>query len=172
MSKPQSDSLSLKEIFRQSDLSGKTALALSTWFGAGLFPVVPGTFGSLAALPLVLVLQYLGVWYSVFILAVVTGVAIWASDLTHKLMGQNDPKEVVIDEVAGFLLTMLLLPFSWLVLGLGFFLFRFFDILKPYPIRHAERLKGGWGIVLDDLLAGLYACASVRIILLGIGASP
>jgi len=168
MPRPQPDSLSLKEIFRQSDLSGKTALILSTWFGAGLFPVVSGTFGSLAAVPFVLVLQYAGLWYRLFILAAVTCTAIWASDFTHKLMDQEDPKEVVIDEVAGFLLTMLLLPSSWLALGLGFFAFRFFDILKPFPIRQAERIKGGVGIVLDDLLAGVYAYVSVRIILWGL----
>lgn len=166
MSTPQSDSPSLQEIFRESDFLGKAALTLSTWFGAGLLPMAPGTWGSLAAVPLVGVLHYLGLWYNALTVTVVTGVAIWASDRSSKLLGANDPKEVVIDEVAGFLLTMLLLPSHWLALGLGFFLFRFFDILKPYPIRHAERLKGGLGIVLDDLLAGLYACASVRIVLL------
>ena len=166
MSRPQPDSLSLLEILRQSDFSGKTALALSTWFGTGLLPVAPGTFGSLASVPLVLVLQHIGVWYSAFVLALVTCVAVWASDRTQKLLGQNDPKEVVIDEVAGFLLAMFLLPSSWLVLGLGFLLFRGFDIIKPYPAKQAERLRGGLGIVMDDLIAGLYAYAGVRIVLL------
>ncbi len=166
MSRSQPDNLSLQEVFSDSNLSTKTALVLSTWFGAGLFPVAPGTFGSLVAVPLVLVLHYLGVWCGAFFLAILTGAALWASDRTRRLLGQDDPKEVVIDEVAGFLLTMLFLPCSWLALCLGFFLFRFFDILKPYPIRHAERLRGGFGIVLDDLLAGLYACGSARIILL------
>jgi phosphatidylglycerophosphatase A len=72
---------------------------------------------------------------------------------------------VVIDEVAGLLVTMFLVPLSWLALGLGFTLFRFFDILKPYPVRQAERLRGGLGIVMDDLLAGLYAHICLRIIL-------
>ena len=166
MSRAQPDSLSLLEIFRQSDFSQKAALVLSTWFGTGLLPVAPGTFGSLASVPIVLVLQHLGVWYSSFVLAFVTCVAVWASDRTQKLLGQNDPKEVVIDEVAGFLLAMFLLPSSWPVLGLGFLLFRGFDIIKPYPAKQAERLRGGLGIVMDDLIAGLYAYAGVRIVLL------
>ena len=94
MPRPQPDSLSLKEIFGQSGPSGKTALILSTWFGAGLFPVVSGTFGSLAAVPLVLVLQYAGLWYRLFILAAVTCAGIWASDLTHKMMDQKDPMDL------------------------------------------------------------------------------
>jgi len=72
---------------------------------------------------------------------------------------------VVIDEVAGFLVTMLLLPISFVNMGLGFILFRFFDIVKPWPVRQAERLKGGFGIVVDDLLAGVYAHLCLRGIL-------
>jgi phosphatidylglycerophosphatase A len=164
MSSPETDSPSIKGIFRQSDFSGKVAIVLSTWFGAGLFPLVPGTFGSLAALPLVLVLQYLGVWWSALILAILTGVAIWASDRTAKLLGKDDPKEVVIDEVAGLLLTTFLLPASWSAIGLGFILFRAFDIIKPFPAGQSEKLPGGLGIVVDDLVAGLYAYAGMRII--------
>jgi phosphatidylglycerophosphatase A len=103
--------------------------------------------------------------YNAFALVIVIVVSIWAAGRYQKLSGQNDPPKVVIDEVAGFSLTMFLLPLSWPILGLGFVLFRFFDILKPYPIRHLERLKGGFGIVMDDLLAGLYTHLSLRIIL-------
>jgi len=81
-------------------------------------------------------------------------------------LDQSDPREIVIDEVAGFLLTMLFLPCSWLTISLGFIFFRFFDILKPYPIKQLEKLRGGFGVVLDDLAAGLYANIIVRIILL------
>jgi len=103
---------------------------------------------------------------ALFALVVVTVVAIWASDRTQELLGRTDPSEVVIDEVAGFLVTMLLLPTSWVNMGLGFVLFRFFDIAKPWPVRQAERLKGGFGIVVDDLLAGVYAHLCLRGILL------
>jgi len=81
-------------------------------------------------------------------------------------MGQDDPKEVVIDEVAGFLLTIYLLPLSWLSIALGFIMFRFFDILKPFPIRRLERIGGGTGIVIDDLVAGVYASLSINILFL------
>lgn len=165
MSKLQSDNFSLKETFRKSDFSGKIALVLSTWFGTGLLPVAPGTFGTLATVPVVLGLSCLGIWYSVFALITITGIAVWSSNLSRQLLGRNDPSEVVIDEVAGFLVTMFLVPRAWLPLCSGFILFRFFDILKPYPIKKVERLKGGYGIVMDDMLAGLYAHLGVRIIL-------
>jgi phosphatidylglycerophosphatase A len=96
---------------------------------------------------------------------VVIVAAIWASDRTQKLLGRTDPSEVVIDEVAGFLVTMLLLPVSLVSVGLGFIFFRFFDIVKPWPVRQSERLKGGFGIVVDDLLAGVYAHLCLRGIL-------
>ncbi|MDY6971943.1 MAG: phosphatidylglycerophosphatase A [Thermodesulfobacteriota bacterium] len=141
------------------------ALALGTWFGAGLMPIAPGTFGSLAAVPLILVLDYGGAWYRVIALAILFAVGIWASGRCQDLLGENDPPRVVIDEVAGLLLTTFLLPPSWLARILGFTVFRLFDILKPYPIGKVERLKGGVGIVMDDLLAGLYAYAGVMVVL-------
>ena len=165
MSKSQSDNFSVRDVFRRSGFSEKTALALSTWFGTGLLPVAPGTFGTLATLPLILGLNALGIWYNVLALVTVAGVAIWASDWSQDLLDTNDPPEIVIDEVAGFLVTMFLLPHTWLALALGFILFRFFDIIKPYPVKKVERFKGGFGIVMDDLLAGFYANLGVRIIL-------
>jgi phosphatidylglycerophosphatase A len=166
MSKVRSHNLHILDIFRKSGFSGKTALVLSTWFGSGCLPIAPGTFGTLAAVPLILVLDNLGIWYSSFTLLIVIGIAVWSGGLTQDLLEKKDPSEVVIDEVAGFLLATALLPFSWLSLGLVFFLFRFFDILKPYPIKDLERLRGGIGIVVDDLFAGLYACAGTWVILL------
>lgn len=154
------------DLFRRSGFSGKTALVLSTWFGSGCLPIAPGSFGTLAAVPLILVLNNFGIWYSAFTLLIVVGIAVWSAGLTEDLLEKKDPSEIVIDEVAGFLLATALLPFSWLSLGLVFFLFRFFDILKPYPIKHLEKLRGGIGIVMDDILAGLYACAGTWVILL------
>ncbi len=165
MIKFRPDKLPIRDVFRESGFSGKVALVLSTWFGSGLFPVAPGTFGTLAAVPLILVLNNLGIWYSAVTLVIAVVISIWSAGLTQDLLGKDDPSAVVIDEVAGFLLTMTFLPFSWLVLGLGFVLFRIFDVFKPYPIKHLERLKGGFGIVMDDLLAGLYSFICVRIIL-------
>lgn len=165
MSKSQSDKFTIWSIFRKADFSGKISLALSTWFGTGLLSVAPGTFGTIATVPLVFGLACLGTVLSGFIIAMVVAVAIWASDRSEELLGNDDPSEVVIDEVAGFLLTMFLLPLSWLTLGLGFILFRVFDIFKPYPIKQAEKLRGGLGIVTDDLVAGIYAHLCVRLIL-------
>ena len=165
MSKSQSDKFEIWSIFRKADFSGKISLTLSTWFGTGLLSVAPGTFGTIAAVPLVFGVACLGTVPGVFIIAMVVAVAIWTSDRSEELLGNDDPSEVVIDEVAGFLLTMFLLPLSWLTLGLGFILFRGFDIFKPYPIKQAEKLRGGLGIVMDDLVAGIYAHLCVRLIL-------
>jgi phosphatidylglycerophosphatase A len=165
MSEPQSDTLSLKESFKKADLFGKVALALSSWFGAGLLPKAPGTFGTLGALPLAVVMDRVGVFYSAPFLLILIFTALRTADLSEKLLGRDDPPEVVIDEVAGFLLTIILLPSSWLILFFGFVLFRFFDIVKPFPIRKIEKIKGGVGVVLDDLLAGLYAASSIWVFL-------
>ncbi len=166
MSKSQSGRLLFWKNFRQTNFSGKIVLVLSTWFGTGLLPIAPGTFGTLATVPLILVLDNIGTIYKALSLMIAIVVAIWASGRHQELLRQSDPREIVIDEVAGFLLTMLFLPRSWLAIGLGFIFFRLFDILKPYPIRQTERIKGGLGVVIDDLVAGLYAYAVVRIILL------
>ena len=92
--------------------------------------------------------------------------AIWSSGRTCALLGEDDPPQVVIDEVAGFLLAVFFLPYSWFNLGLGFVLFRFFDILKPFPIRLLDqKLPGGAGIVLDDVMAGIYGNVLIRIVL-------
>jgi phosphatidylglycerophosphatase A len=165
MSKSQSDSFSLQDIFRRSGFYGKTVLVVATWFGTGLVPVAPGTFGTLATVPLVSGLNQLGTIYKALGLAIIIAGAIWASGQYQALTGRADPREVVIDEVAGFSLTMLLLPFSWMTLGLGFVFFRLFDILKPYPMKKLEGLRGGVGIVIDDLVAAIYSFVCVRLIL-------
>jgi phosphatidylglycerophosphatase A len=165
MSKLQSDSFSLQDVFRKSGLSGKIALAVATWFGTGLLPVAPGTFATIATVPLVLGLHQFGIVYRALGLALIMAIALWASDRHQEMLGRTDPAEVVVDEVAGFLLTMLFLPLSWVTLGLGFVFFRFFDILKLYPIKRLESLRGGLGIVIDDLVAAIYAYICVRVIL-------
>jgi phosphatidylglycerophosphatase A len=130
---------------------------LATWFGCGLAPWLPGTAGTLGAIPLVWFflrmgqMQYL---YASFAFAVF---AILVSQLYEiEVAGAHDTPELVIDEVAGFLVTMAWLPFDWRWVGLGFVLFRFFDMLKPFPISWVDRrIEGGVGAVADDLLAGI-----------------
>ena len=167
MSEPQSDTLTFRDAFRKADFSEKLALCFASWFGAGLMPGAPGTFGTLTAVPLVLVLNHLGALYEGLALLLLVPLAIWSSNVCERCLRQNDPPEVVVDEVAGFLLTLFLLPLSWLTLCLGFVLFRVFDIVKPFPIRWFEKkLTGGTGVVLDDLMAGVYANLSLRLVLL------
>lgn len=163
MSKHQSDTVRHSDPPQKIGFSGWIILGLSTWFGTGFAPVAPGTAGTLAAVPLVILCGYLGGWYSLFILLAVTLTGIWASHQSRALLGEEDPGPVVIDEVAGYGLTLFLLPLNWVTIGAGFLLFRFFDILKPWPVNRAERLKGGVGIVMDDLVAGLYAHLILRI---------
>lgn len=143
------------------------AKALSTFFGAGFFPVAPGTFASLLTALLYYwifgdmdLVAYLGTIVAVFVLGVVT-----ATSYARQL-GQKDPRPVVIDEVCGQLIALTLVPFTWVNIALGFFLFRVFDVLKPYPIRKLERLSWGWGIMADDVLAGLYAALLLRVYLM------
>lgn len=166
MSEIRFDTVALRRIFGKAGSCGKTALVLSMWFGAGLVPKAPGTFGTLAGLPLVVLTRCLGPLYQAVFLFVFICLAIWASGRSHRLLGREDPSEVVIDEVAGYLLALFFLPLSWLTVSLGFLLFRIMDIWKPFPIKRIEAIKGGPGIVLDDLAAGLYANLIMRGMLL------
>ncbi|MDH5378357.1 MAG: phosphatidylglycerophosphatase A [Gammaproteobacteria bacterium] len=126
--------------------------------GSGLAPVAPGTFGTLAAIPLYLLCAQFHWSFYLAVIAVTVLLGIWSSDVYSRVLGVHDHGSIVIDEVAGYLITMMLVPFSWLNLVLGFVLFRVFDIWKPWPIRQLDRnVHGGLGIMLDDLLAGLMA---------------
>jgi phosphatidylglycerophosphatase A len=135
------------------------AWTLGTWFGCGRVPVAPGTAGTLGAVPLYMVAVRAGGALGVGISAlVVTAAGVWASSVVARELGQKDPHIVVVDEVAGFLVTMMPLPtLSWRAVVAGFLLFRLLDTLKPWPIRRLEAFPGGWGIVLDDIAAGALA---------------
>jgi len=134
------------------------AKGLATVFGAGFFPVAPGTFASLlAALGFRFAFSGLApIAYASLVCGIIL-LGTWASSRTARLVGQKDPRRVVIDEVAGQLVALAAAPAEWPWVVAGFVLFRFFDILKPFPIRRLEALPGGWGIMADDVLAGLYA---------------
>ncbi len=128
----------------------------------GRIKFAPGTFGSLAAVPLLLLVGERQFVLCVVLLAV-SFLAIWSSDRTAKLMRITDPSIVVIDEVCGMLTTFLFIQINPYSLAAGFVCFRFFDILKPPPIQLLERAHGGLGIVLDDIGAGLYANLILQI---------
>jgi len=154
------------ELFRKTDVPAKLGLVLSSCFGIGLIPVAQGTFGTLAGIPLAIALAHLPPLAGAYVLFFFVLLAIWASEKSARALEKGDPAEVVIDETAGLLLTLYLLPATGFNLCLGFLLFRLFDILKPYPIRRLERIGGGPGIVLDDLLAGVYANICIRVLTL------
>jgi phosphatidylglycerophosphatase A len=127
-------------------------------FGLGHAPVASGTFGSLPGVALAWILSRLGGWpWLLGGTIVVTAVGIWAADGVARRLGRADPGEVVIDEVAGQMVTLLFLPPTVPVLVGGFLLFRILDIVKPPPARRCEELPGGFGIMMDDLVAGAYA---------------
>jgi phosphatidylglycerophosphatase A len=166
----RSDIFRFKEAFKKGDSADRLALVLSSWFGSGLAPVASGTAGTLAAIPFVAMAGYLGKVPSTVFLAVLTVMAFWSSEVAWRRLGIDDPSEVVIDEVAGYGLSVFLLPFSLLSFALGFVFFRIFDIWKPFPIGLIDRrVKGGLGIVLDDLVAGVFANVCIRIILALVG---
>jgi phosphatidylglycerophosphatase A len=133
------------------------AHVLATWFGCGHVPIAPGTAGTLGAVPLYLALRPYGHVAVAVAAAVLTAVGIWVADIVAKEEGLKDPQLVVIDEVAGVLVTLAVAPPTWGALAAGVVLFRIFDQTKPWPARTAERrLPGGWGIVLDDVAAGVW----------------
>jgi|SRR5712671_2059096 len=131
---------------------------LAFGFGAGLSPRAPGTAGTLLAVPLIMFIGSFG-WTThaiVTVLLCVSGVYICGASATK--LGVHDHRGIVWDEIAGFAITMLPVPLTWYWLISGFLLFRFFDIVKPWPIREADHsLKGGLGIMLDDIIAGVFA---------------
>ncbi len=130
---------------------------IATGLGLGYLPKAPGTWGSLGALGLYLVLApRLSLGEELFLGLVFILLGVWAAERRAAWRGVKDPQEVVIDEIAGQWLALMGAGLSFWVLP-AFFLFRLFDILKPLPVRQAERLPGGWGIMADDLVAGVLA---------------
>ena len=135
-------------------------------FGSGLAPRAPGTFGTLAALAIFLALSQLMAPWIVGLLAVPLFVlGVWASAVTARDLGVEDHGAIVIDEIAAFLPVALYANKSALMLAVAFGLFRLFDIWKPFPIRQVERrVRGGLGVMLDDVIAALYACAGIWLL--------
>jgi phosphatidylglycerophosphatase A len=145
----------------------RIALAIATLFGAGRSPIAPGTAGSLAAIPLVLLAGWLlPPWGFALATAVLIIVAVGTAGVGARALGGHDPGAVVIDEAAGLFVTLLWIPLVPFTVTAGFLLFRVMDVLKPPPARRAESLPGGWGIVIDDCIAGAYANLSLRILIL------
>jgi phosphatidylglycerophosphatase A len=137
------------------------AYVFATWFGCGFVPKAPGTAGTLGAIPLYLVLRSHGPWVVVLASAVLGLLGVAAASRIVLDRGQEDPQIVVVDEVAGVLLTLAFAPLTWKAVVAGFVLFRIFDQWKPWPANAAERLPRGWGVMADDIVAGLYGAVGV-----------
>jgi phosphatidylglycerophosphatase A len=138
---------------------------LALGFGSGLAPVAPGTFGSLVGLAIALAMAPLGLAWNLVAVAVAVGVGIWICGESARRLGVHDHPAIVWDEVAGMMITMLAVPDAWWGAPLAFVLFRVFDIAKPWPIREIDHgLGGGMGIMLDDVLAGLFAALGLTIV--------
>ena len=138
---------------------------LALGFGSGLSPKAPGTFGTLAAIPV----YFLFIQFSWFVFALLTLLVcisgIYICGKAAEDAGVHDHGAIVWDEIAGYLITMFLIPVTWQSVFVGFVLFRFFDILKPWPISYIDKnIHGGFGIMLDDIVAGFMALACMHLI--------
>ncbi len=131
------------------------ALGLASVGGVGYSPVAPGTAGSLVALIALWLIPFSRSGLVITLMAV-TALGIWAGSRVERVFGAKDPGVIVIDEVAGMLVSVLFLPRTIVVLATAFLLFRLFDIWKPFPARESQVFSGGLGVMLDDLIAGAY----------------
>ena len=146
-------------------LSQQVLVRVATVGPCGLTPVAPGTVGSLVGLVLVWAIRLSGsVELELLTLLVVTVAGVAASSVAESEFSHKDPGQVVIDEVAGMSMTLLFVPIDLSSAIVAFLIFRLCDIVKPFPAKHAERLPRGWGIMADDLVAGLYAQGVLRLI--------
>jgi phosphatidylglycerophosphatase A len=143
----------------------KAAVAIATGLGTGYSPYAPGTCGTLAAIPLYLALSQASPWIYMIFAAALAAAGTWAAGVAGKKWGAVDDQRIVIDEVAGFLVTMAFTKPSLVAVLVGFVLFRLFDISKPFPVSWADgKVKNAFGVMLDDLLAGLYGLAAMQTI--------
>jgi phosphatidylglycerophosphatase A len=140
--------------------------AVATGLGAGLSPVAPGTFGSAVGLLLFWPLHALPHWALAAATVLLAAAGVAAGGRLAARLGVEDPGRVVIDEVAGMWVSLLFLPFDWRTASIAFVAFRVMDVVKPWPARQLEDLPRGWGIMADDLMAGVYANLLTRVVLL------
>ena len=143
----------------------KILVLLGTSLFTGYIPIAPGTFGSLLAIPLIVLLSKNT---NIYLLVAIIISTIGVISATHlgKAWKKKDDQRITIDEFAGMMVTLLFIKTTWWILIIGFILFRFFDIVKPLFIRSVERAPGGFGVMLDDIVSGIFANLCLRLILL------
>jgi len=144
------------------------AFLIATWFGCGYAPKAPGTAGSLAALLIAIVLNWVGGygrWTLLLLTAILLAPGIWSAGVVAKRTNQPDPQIVVVDEVIGQWITLAgAATFNWKTYLAAFVLFRLLDMWKPAPARQFENFPGGWGIVADDVMAGVYGALAIFVL--------
>lgn len=145
----------------------QAVMFLATGGYIGRIPFAPGTFGSLIGIPLAFGLSRVGIPAALAVTVLIILLAVWAAHSAEQQLGQKDPGCIVIDEIAGMCVALVGIPFSWSTGVAGFFVFRVLDIFKPPPVRQLERhLRGGWGVVMDDVAAGAMTHLVLRLGLL------
>lgn len=150
---------------RRMNLRDRAVLLLATGFAAGRIPLAPGTFGTLLGIPIGCGLAEVGFTAAVLIIGALALGAVWIAGEAERLLGQKDAACIVIDEIVGILVALAGMPATPLHLAAGFTAFRVFDIMKPFPARFFDaRAPGGWGIVLDDVVAGVYSNILLRML--------
>ena len=138
---------------------------LAFGFGSGLAPFAPGTFGTLMAIPLYLLMSRLPLSGYILITLIVCVTGVWICGNSSKKLGVHDHSGIVWDEFAGYFITMIMAPSGWLWIVIGFSLFRLFDIWKPWPISWLDKkVQGGFGIMIDDILAGVFALVCLQLL--------
>lgn len=143
----------------------RIAYAIATAGFVGRFPIAPGTAGSVAGLFVYGLIRWFGDWrLELAAIAVTFALGVWSANIAERLLGGKDPGPVVIDEVLGILITLALLDVNLGGAVVGFFIFRLFDVIKPFPAGRMESLPGGFGVMLDDAMAALYGQGAMRIL--------
>lgn len=142
------------------------SLAIATALGVGYVPVAPGTFGSAVGLILWMLLRTSSTIVQAVVIIVLLVIGSITGGVAERHFGRTDPRQVVIDEAMGMLITLYLIPVGWLGALVGFLLFRAADVMKPFPANRLERLPGGFGVMADDGMAAIYANLALRLLLL------
>ena len=145
-------------------------MLLAAWGPCGYVPIAPGTAGTLGAIPLFWALRGLPLWLYVLTVAAFIAVAVVAATVAGRYWKVVDASPIVVDEVVGYLVTMAIFPWSWGAAIAGFFLFRLFDVTKPWPASAFDRVKNGFGVVMDDVAAGLWSLVALELVRFGLRA--
>ncbi|HET7754943.1 MAG TPA: phosphatidylglycerophosphatase A [Anaeromyxobacteraceae bacterium] len=141
---------------------------VAAWGPCGFSPWAPGTVGTAGAIPLFWLMRDLPLWVYLLTVVGLTAVAVYSAGVASRYWKVPDASPIVIDEVAGYLVTMAVVPWSWPAAILGFFLFRFFDIAKPWPASWFDRQKNPFGVVMDDVAAGVWAAFAFHFVALAL----